>query len=442
LERFDMGRLTVAMVRQAKARAIQYEESDKADGLVLVVFPSGRKSWAVRYRNDAGKQRKVTLGPVDQLSLGDARNAAKELMLRIAKGDDPSAKAKTDDPETTTVKAASETFMVDRRAQDKNRAADEVQRQFDAYILPAIGDSVLSKVTGPQVRKIVLARVTEGSRIMANRVHATLARFFKWAADRDRALIEANPYSGYGKPVDESGRGRERTLSNVEIAALWREAGKVDQPFGPIVRLLILTGQRRSEVTGMTDREIDPTRAEWIIPSDRAKNGDRHTVPLSPPAMAELAKVKRIGKGGLVFTTNGESIYAGHHKAKSRLDAQLQFNEAWRLHDIRRTVATGLAALGVTAPVVEAILNHRTGSRAGVAGVYNRHAYADEMELALIAWGRFIVDVVAIDRRRIAFDGMRARDKPPFNVAIQSDDEEWSEYLATLDTPADEREAA
>ena len=437
-----MGRLTAAMVKPAKARDTQYEESDKADGLVLVVFPSGRKSWAVRYRNDAGKQRKVTLGPVDRLSLGDARNAAKKLMLRIAKGDDPAAKSKSDDASAMTVKIASERFMIDRRAQDKNRAADEVQRQFNAYILPAIGESVLSKVTGPQVRKIVLARVADGSRIMANRVHATLAKFFKWAADPDRALIEANPYSGYGKPVDESGRGRERTLSNVELATLWHEAGETDQPFGPIVRLLILTGQRRSEVTGMTDREIDTTRAEWVIPSDRAKNGDRHMVPLSPPAMAELAKVKRVGKKGLVFTTNGESVYAGHHKAKSRLDEQLQFNEAWRLHDIRRTVATGMAALGITAPVVESILNHRTGSRAGVAGVYNRHSYADEMELALIAWGRFIVDVVAVDKRRIAFDGMRARDKPPFNLAIQSDDEAWSEYLAALDNPADEREAA
>lgn len=439
-----MGRLTVKLVEQAKARAVQYEESDQQDGLVLVVYPSGAKSWAVRYRNEAGKQRKKSLGPVGRMALAKARKEARALMSRIDEGDYPSTRAKAEaDKAATTVEAAWERFMVDRRAQDRNRAADEVQRQFDAYILKPIGKRTLSDVRGSDVRKIVQDRVADGSRIMANRVHATLARFFKWAADRDQALIEANPYAGYGKPVDESGRGRDRTLSNSELAALWREAGATDQPFGPLVRLLILTAQRRSEVTGMTDREIDTTRAEWTIPSERAKNGDRHVVPLSPPALAELAKVKRIkSETGLIFTTDGNAIYSGHHKAKVRLDASLGFNEPWRLHDIRRTVATGMASLGVTAPVVEAILNHRTGSRSGVAGVYNRHDYADDMELALIAWGRFIVDIVAIDARRIAYDAMRARDRARFKLAIQSDDESWSEYLDALDAPAETAEAA
>lgn len=435
-----MGRLTAKILKQAKARAMQYEESDRQDGLVLVVYPSGKKSWAVRYRSAEGKQRKEMLGPLDEMSLTDARTAAKELMVRIAKGDDPSAKAK-DDASTMTVETAWERFMVDRHAQEKNRAADEVDRQFTAYVKPAIGHMLLSKVTGPQVRKIVLDRVADGSRIMANRVHATCAKFFKWATDRDRSLIETNPYAGYSKPAGET--ERDRVLSNVELAALWREAGKTAQPFGPLVRLLILTGQRRSEVTGVNGREIDTTRAEWIIPSERAKNGDRHTVYLSPPALSELAKVKRIaGKEKLIFTTNGTSAYAGHHKAKVRMDAQLQFNEPWRIHDIRRTVTTGMAALGISASVVEAILNHRTGSRAGVAGIYNRHDYADDMELALVAWGRFIVDVIAVDNRRVAFDAMRARDRARFKLAIQSDDEAWAEYVTALDMPAQTAEAA
>ena len=439
-----MGRLTVKLVEQAKARDTQYEESDKQDGLVLVVYPSGAKSWAVRYRNAAGKQRKKSLGPVGRITLATARKEARAIQSEVDAGNDPSnrAKAEADKSAALTVRTASERFMVDRRAQDKNRAADEVKRQFDAYILPAIGDRSLSDLPGSDIRKIVQNRVSDGSRIMANRVHATLAKFFKWAADRDRALIEANPYAGYAKPIDESGRGRDRTLSNAELAALWHAAGAVDQPFGPIVRLLVLTGQRRSEVTGMTDREIDTTRAEWEIPAQRAKNGDRHTVPLSPPALAELAKVRRLGRKGLIFTTNGTTIYAGHHKAKARLDETLGFNSPWRLHDIRRTVATGMAALGITAPVVEAVLNHRSGSRAGVAGVYNRHAYADEMELALVAWGRFVSDVVAVEKRRVAYDAMRARERPAFNVAIQSDDDAWSEYLAVMDQPAETTEAA
>lgn len=435
-----MGRLTVKLVEQAKAKAVQYEESDQQDGLVLVVYPSGAKSWAVRYRNAAGKQRKKSLGPVGRMHLAKARKEARALMSRIDEGDDPAAKQKPDATVRGTVKAASERFMVDRRAQERNRSADEVQRQFDAYILPTLGERVLATVTGPDARKVVTDLAAAGSRTMANRVHSTLARFFKWAADPDRALIAASPYAGYGKPAGE--RSRNRVLSTVELAALWHAAGKADQPFGPIVRLLILTAQRRSEVTGMKDSELNATRAEWTIPGERAKNGERHTVPLSPPALAELATVKRIGKNGLVFTTSGTAIFAGHHKAKARLDAEIQFNAPWRLHDIRRTVATGMARLGEPVPVVEALLNHKSGTRAGVAGIYNRHEYEDEMELAALAWGRFVVDVVANDARRLAWDAISARDKAQFRAAIHSDDAAWFEYLEALDAPTETAEAA
>lgn len=436
-----MGRLTVKLVEQAKAREVQYEESDQQDGLVLVVYPSGAKSWAVRYRNAAGKQRKKSLGPVERLTLANARKAARALQTRVDDGDDPSSRAKVQaDAAAITVRKASEKFMVERRAQQRNRAADEVQRQFDSYILPAIGDKPIATVSGDDARKVVTELANAGSRTMANRVHSTLARFFKWAAEPDQRLAERSPYAGYSKVAAEV--ARERVLSNTELAALWHTAGETDQPFGPIIRLLILTAQRRSEVTGMTDRELNLDRAEWTIPSDRAKNGDRHVVPLSQPAMAELAKVKRIGKNGLIFTTNGNAVYAGHHKAKARMDNVLGFNDAWRIHDIRRTATTGLIALGQQPATVDALLNHRSGTRAGVAGVYNRHQYRDEMELAAEVWGRFIVDVIAIDERRLAYDRLRLRERVAFNAAIQSDDEQWAEYLTGFDDPADEREAA
>ncbi|MCV0384043.1 MAG: integrase arm-type DNA-binding domain-containing protein [Erythrobacter sp.] len=433
--------MTVKLVESAKARDAQYEESDGEGGLVLVVYPSGAKSWAVRYRNAAGKQRKKSLGPIDRMKLADARKAARAIMARVDDGDDPSSRAKVEaDKAALTVRSASERFMKARRAQERNRAADEVQRQFDSYILPAIGEGPIAAVSGDNARKVVTDLANAGARTMANRVHSTLARFFKWAAEPDQRLVAQSPYAGYPKVADE--RERDRVLSSSELAALWHEAGVTAQPFGPIIRLLILTAQRRSEVTGMTDAELDLNRAEWTIPSDRAKNGDRHVVPLSKPAIAELAKVTRIGKKGLVFTTTGEAVYAGHHKAKARMDRALGFNEPWRIHDIRRTATTGLIALGQQPATVEALLNHRTGARAGVAGVYNRHQYRDEMELAAEVWGRFIVDVIAIDTRRLAYDRLRLRERAAFNAAIQSDELAWSEYLAVLDDPSDAREAA
>lgn len=426
-----MGRLNATIVKQAKPRAAQYEEPDRQDGLSLVIYPSGKKSWCVRYRNEAGKQRKVTLGPIDRLSLGDARKQAKELMVKVDRGDDPAGKGKRDENATLTVLEASKLFMEHRHSQERCRTASEVQRQLNAYILPAIGETALHSVSGPDARKVVTDLVAAGSGTMANRVHATLATLFKWAADPDRALIPASPYTSYSKPASE--RTRDRVLSNSELASLWLEAGEISQPFGPILRLLILTAQRRSEVTGMSDHEIDRGRSEWIIPADRAKNGDRHIVPLSTPALLELDRVKRIGECGLVFTTNGRTPFAGHHKAKRRLDAKLKFNEHWRLHDIRRTVATGMATLGEPIPVVEAVLNHKSGTRAGVAGIYNRYEYADDMELAITAWGRFVVDVIAIEPRRKTWDAMNARDRVQFRAAIHDTDANWSKYLAAID---------
>lgn len=433
------GRLTAKMIEQAKARAVQYEESDQRNGLSLVIYPSGKKSWCVRYRNAERKTRKVTLGTIDRLALPAARKEATAIMARVDRGDDPASKAKSDTTAQMSVRTASELFMADRRAQKRSRAAGEVQRQFNAYILPAIGEAQVASVKGGEARAIVKRLVADGSPVMANRVHATLARFFKWAADPDRGYIPASPYAVFGKPADEL-PSRDRVLSTAEIAALWREAGEAGQPFGPLLRLLILTGQRRSEVTGICEPELDRARAEWTIPAERAKNGEGHIVPLSGPALSELASVRRIGKSQRLFTTDGNTAFAGHHKAKARLDAKLQFNRPWRLHDIRRTVATILQMLGEPVHVVEALLNHKSGAVSGIAAVYQRHEYSEDKRHAVNALARFIVDIASIEARRIAFEGMR--DTRELRTAIHASDGAWSEYLAALDSPADEREAA
>lgn len=431
-----MGRLTDQVVKQAKPKALAYEEPDGQDGLRLVIYPSGKKSWAVRYRNAAGKLRKVTLGPIERTGLKDARKWAKALMVEIQAGHDPAAKEPlASGGDSVTVAKAFTRFMVARRAQERNRAADEVQRQYKAYIEPALGQRILREVTGDEARKPVLALLDAGSRIMANRLHATLTRFFKWCADEDQKLIDANPYAGRKRPADE--RKRDRVLSSKELASVWQAAGDADQPFGPMVRLMILTAQRRSEVAGLTDRELDLNRREWVIPSERAKNGDRHVVSLNDPALSELASVKRVkGKAGYIFTTDGKAAFCGFSKAKAKLDEGLGFSEGWRLHDLRRTAATGMAALGVPASVVEAILNHRTGTRSGVSGIYNVFSYAGPAELALRAWGRYVVDVVAVEPRRLIWDAMRAQERAAACDAIGADDDTWSAYIAAaLDAP-------
>ena len=178
-------------------------------------------------------------------------------------------------------------------------------------------------------------------------------------------------------------------------------------PFGPLVKLLILTGQRRDEVARMPWAELDLAERLWRLPRERTKNNRPHEIPLSDAAMAVLDSMPRID-GPYVFSTNGEGPASNYAKNKRKFDALLPADmPAWRLHDLRRTVASGMARLGIGLPVIEKVLNHTSGSFAGIVGVYQQHTFADEKRQALEAWGAFVTDLAsdqppAQERRRTA----------------------------------------
>jgi integrase len=182
---------------------------------------------------------------------------------------------------------------------------------------------------------------------------------------------------------------RERVLCDDELAALWRATASAG-PFRGIVRLLILTGQRREEVAGMTWAELSGDFSTWTIPASRAKNGATHLVPLSAPAQDLLREAPRFGE--LVFP-GLRGPFNGWSKAKAALDAKSGVTN-WRLHDLRRTMATGLQRLGVRLEVTEQVLNHVSGSRAGIVGVYQRHDFVLEKRAALEAWGEHVEAIV------------------------------------------------
>ena len=171
-----------------------------------------------------------------------------------------------------------------------------------------------------------------------------------------------------------------------------------------MIRLLMVTGQRREEVAGLDWKELDRSAAEWVIPAARSKNGKAHTVPLSQLALDQLDALAGDGewpKKGLVFTTTGKTPASGHSRAKERID-RLMIElldgadlEPWRIHDLRRTTATGLQRLGVRFEVTEAVLNHVSGSRSGVAGVYQRHSWKDEKRDALKAWAAHVERILS-----------------------------------------------
>jgi integrase len=191
---------------------------------------------------------------------------------------------------------------------------------------------------------------------------------------------------------------RDRVLSDEELAALWQATGSIGHPFGPLFRLLILTGQRREEVAGMDWSELDRETASWLIRSYRTKNRKAQLVPLSGVAVEivdKLADDQEWPRSGYLFSTTGKTPVSGFSKAKRRLDelmAELldERFSPWRAHDVRRTVATGLQRLGIRFEVTEAILNHVSGSRSGVAGVYQRYDWAFEKRGALDAWAAHV----------------------------------------------------
>lgn len=389
-------------------------------GLYFVIQPSGAKSWAVRYRA-AGKPKKLTLGAYPAIALGDARDMAREALIASKRGADPAAeKAERQRAERSGEIADRLGFdAVVRRflARDakKNRGWLETARllglkpgksgsddpkSFDAVaggIAASWGKREIGDIKRGEVIEWLDKIVDRGAPIVANRTLAALRRFYNWTIERD--LLESSPCAGVKPPSPET--SRDRVLSNDEIRWMWAAADVIGHPFGPIAKLLLLTGQRRDEVGGMTDLELDGS--VWTIPGSRAKNGLQHEVPLSAPVVEILDKLPRVkGPAKLVFTTTGETKVSGWSRAKSNLDAamlQIARKEtgdqeftipAWTLHDLRRTAASGMAALGIAVHVVERLLNHRSGTIRGVAAVYNRHEYWQERVRAADAWASYL----------------------------------------------------
>ena len=184
---------------------------------------------------------------------------------------------------------------------------------------------------------------------------------------------------------------------------VWNAAEGDGWPFGPLVKLLILHGQRLTEVGEMRWDEVDLENKLWTLPAERVKNGARHGVPLSDAAIGILTSLPRIKTTkGFVFTTRRDAAVSGYSRAKDRLDAAITVAAAgsapamehWTFHDLRRTLASGMARLGIQLPVIEKILNHTSGTFRGVVGVYQRHSFSDEKGKALEAWASFVESIV------------------------------------------------
>jgi integrase len=349
-------------------------------GLALRLSYGGNRSWVYFYRIH-GRLRRMTLGTYPALSLADAREAWRNARNDAQSGREPTRPRDPTDIDSTFERAL-ENWL--KRDQSANRTRDAIKRLIDKDATTAWRHRHIADIGRADVLDVIDRVVDRGSPITARRLHAHLHRFFTWHTGRGK--IPLNPMAHLPKPGAET--SRDRVLSDWEVAAVWKAAGELGWPFGDAIRLLILTGARREEIGGLKWAEIDADTIK--LAGDRTKNGEPHKIPLSVPATIVLQHVPRIANSERVFTTNGKTSVSGWSRAKRNLD-ELSKVKDWRIHDLRRTVATGLQKLGVNLQTIEAVLGHTSGSRSGVVGVYQRHSFDAEKRAALEAWGAHVM---------------------------------------------------
>jgi integrase len=364
---------------------------DVQQGLYIRITSTGSKSYLAKYTLH-GKTTKLPLGSRSALSLKAARSAAATVMGARARGVDTAAVRKE---QAALARAAAERQRLSlgvlvtawkqlHLAQRRGSYSDEAVRAL-RHAFARHWDAAAESLDRRHVVSALDALQKAGHAAMASRTAAYGRACYQWALKR--GAIPANPFVAL--PAIGTSPKRDRVLSDAELAAVWKAAIAMPPPFGRIVRLLALTGQRKAEVGEMTWDELDEELSTWTIAANRTKNGAQHVVPLSEPAAAILREIPRVEALALPGARRG-SPFSGWSKSKQRLD-ELSGVADWRLHDLRRTVATGLQRLGTRLEVTESVLNHVSGSKAGIVGVYQRHDYASEKRAALSSWAQHVM---------------------------------------------------
>jgi integrase len=336
------------------------------------------RSWVAQYRIN-GKQRRPLIGNADVVSAEAARIAARKILAKVQLGQDPQAdRLERRAKDVFSFAKVTADYLADKQGKVRPRTHVEATRYLTGDYFKALHSSPLDKITRKDIAVCLVSIKADSGTVTAHAAKAALSAFFVWCMRM--GYLEKNPTIGTEK---FEANNRDRVLSDDELAAVWNASGGNDD-YARIVRLLILTGCRRQEVGGMAWTELDADTGKWAIPAERSKNHCPHLVPL--PAMAwDIFKGVKPQQGS-DHLFGGSKGFQTWGRSKATLDGKLNGMTDWTLHDIRRTVATGMATLGVAPHIVEAVLNHQSGHKAGVAGVYNRASYEKEKRVALAQW--------------------------------------------------------
>jgi len=382
---------SVANLKLAPERSDQLWFDDSIPGFGIRIRSNGSRVWIFQYKV-GGQQRRMSLGRVDAIKPARAREIAGELYAKRKLGGDPAAERRT------RVERAQHTFgtLIARYLAYQIRAMREdsyreIVRHLENHAAPLRGlpiDTIDQRTIAD--RLCIIER--DSGAVTANRVRSTMSAMFSWAM-RD-GLAMANPVANTNKREE---RPRERVLSDAELRLVWKSLG--DNQYDAILKLLMLTGQRMNEIAGLRWGEVDFDRGVISLPGSRTKNGRPHDVPMTATVRQILQSQPKSEDREFVFG-KGSGPFSGLSRCKERLDQRItEMNGEkalphWVHHDLRRSAATRMADIGIQPHIIEAVLNHVSGHKGGIAGIYNRAQYSAEKAQALARWNTHVVALV------------------------------------------------
>jgi integrase len=402
-------KLTDATIRNVKppAKGQRLELFDSlTPGLSLRVTDKGAKSWSLLLRvgpKHARRLRRLTLGDARVITLAQARAQAREALTLAAAGGDPTET--TDKSEDHCFAAVAEAWLASHvDANCRARTQREWRRVLAHDAIPAWGTRPIETITKGEVLELLHRVADRGARVQANRLQARLGSLFRWAVERD--YVSVSPLGGLRRLTQE--QSRDRRLTDQELVWLWKGCEWLNAPQAALTRLLVLTGARRQEVAGMEWSEIDLEAGIWTLPARRSKNGKEHVTHLSATAIEVLRSVPKTSDRW-VFSTTARAPVGGFSRAKRDLDKAMEMERRkslklpldapagvppWTLHDLRRTLASACAELGVAVHVCDRILNHSNRALGTVGAVYQVSEFRKERAAALELWSRHVMGLV------------------------------------------------
>jgi len=357
------------------------------------------RSWLVQYRR-SGASRRITIGSAEVFKPEQARAEARKILARVDLGEDPAGDRQARHAkDKLSLRSQVDAYLALAATEVRSSTLRDVTRYLTGPYFKPLHGMPVDKVTKADVASRLNAIRRDHGNVVAAASRAKLSAFFVWALQD--GIVEHNPVVGTRKLAGN--KPSDRVLSDSEMVRLWNACeDDMPQHYGPVIRLVILTGCRRAEIGGMRWSEFDdpdnPTT--WTLPAARAKNGHKHTLPLMPMACNIIKGVPHMVNRDQLFGGRSDAGFVAWDLGKRALDALSRVSN-WTPHDIRRSVATKMADIGIQPHIIEQILNHQSGHKSGPAGIYNRSSYEHEVRAALAMWEDHLRTLLAGGERKV-----------------------------------------